>query len=316
MFSVRETTRRARSLAVVLATGFIFPAFPIIGIGAHYGLDLTMKMDNKFMEQTDLSSLKFSLSGVSALPSSFNPSIPVTGKDVPVFINRKGWENTGINLGGKLYVDIIPFVDAVEISANFGVWQYEGSIVYPNGIRTDVSNPSKISDVFTYDTMDLTLKNLLPNKPFWGLEKTPYAKLHCDATVRKYLLKFPPVLKTVKLYAGLGMSVDFATPALSSKLISDALGSDLNQQLTYQNIGPQLFANPEVMKKILNKILDDLMTPHYGCHIAAGTSVKIPAVPIGVYIDGKYIIMFDKLDKNVDVGGSGLLLNVGLALVF
>jgi hypothetical protein len=316
MLRVRETTRRARSFAIVLAMGFIFPAFPIIGIGAHYGLDLTMKMDNKFMEQTDLSNLKFSLGGIPGIPSSFNPAIPLTGKDIPVYIDRKGWENTGINLGGKLYVDVIPFVDAVEVSANFGVWQYEGSIVYPSDIKTDLSGVSKVSDLFKYDTMDLTLKNLLPNRHFWGIEKTPYAKLHCDATLRKYLLKFPPVLKTIKLYAGLGMSVDFATPALSSKLISDALGSDLNQQLTYQNLGPQLFANPETMKKILNKILDELMTPHYGCHVAVGTLIKLPMIPIGFYVDGKYIILFDKLDKYVDVGGSGFLLNAGVALAF
>jgi hypothetical protein len=37
-------------------------------------------------------------------------------------------------------------------------------------------------------------------------------------------------------------------------------------------------------------------------------------MPLGFYVDGKYIIRFDKLDKYVDVGGSGFLINIGAAL--
>jgi len=41
--------------------------------------------------------------------------------------------------------------------------------------------------------------------------------------------------------------------------------------------------------------------------------IKLPMVPVGLYADAKYIIQFDKLDKYVDIGGSGFLINLGLA---
>ncbi len=299
---------------IMIATSSVFP---IIGIGAHYGIDLTMKMDNKAMEQTDFSNLKFSLSGLPAFPDTFKASTILTGNKIPVFINRRDWKNTGINFGGKIYVDILPFIDIVELSTNFGVWQYNGEIVYPTGLKNPLpTNGSKFGDYVTYDTLAVTLKNLYPNRFFWGVNQTPYAKFHFDATIKKYVFKIPPVLKTVKGYAGLGMTLDFATPMLSSKLIEDAIGSTLSSTMTLSQMGSGLFNNQEVMKKVIDKILDDLMTPHYGCHLAVGTMVKLPMIPLGFYLDAKYIIRFDKLDKYVDIGGNGFLFNIGAALAF
>jgi hypothetical protein len=103
---------------------------------------------------------------------------------------------------------------------------------------------------------------------------------------------------------------------LSAKLIQDALGSTLNKTLSYNEINNQIFSQDEIMKKVMQKILDGLMTPHYGCNLDLGAMVKIPVVPLGFYLDAKYIILFDKLDKYVDVGGNGLLINIGAALVF
>ena len=59
----------------------------------------------------------------------------------------------------------------------------------------------------------------------------------------------------------------------------------------------------ECLFKILNQIINNLFTPHYGMHLVAGASLKFPIIPLGFYIDGKYMIPFDKLDKNVDIGG-------------
>ena len=49
-------------VSMVLFAGLTFKASAIIGIGAHYGIDLTMKMNDKLMEQTSFDNLKFSLS--------------------------------------------------------------------------------------------------------------------------------------------------------------------------------------------------------------------------------------------------------------
>ena len=304
---------------LIMAQGY--PASALIGIGAHYGFDFTMKMDDKTMEQTDFSNLKFSLKGLTSLPNGYDTASILTGKDIPVYINRTGWKNTGINFGGKIYVDVLPFIDALEISTNFGVWQYDGSIMYPSSIAVN-PNPSPNAKTFsdfasiTYTTVPISLKNIYPNRFFWGVDQTPYAKLHFDATIRKYILQVPPIVKLLKIYGGAGMSVDFATPVLSSQLVEDAVGSSLSGSYTLDEMQTKIFNQQEIQQKIINRIIDNLMTPHYGCHIALGTMIKPPLFPVGFYIDGKYIIMFDKLDKYIDVGGSGFLINVGAALAF
>jgi len=291
------------------------PVSALIGIGAHYGIDLTLKMDNKLMEQTQLDNLKFSLSGLPSIPG-INPDSVLTGKDIPVYINRKDWKNTGINFGGKIYVDVLPFIDALEVSTNFGVWQYNGSVLYPKSITPKYPPPAQASrfqdlvDV-TYDTLQLSIKKIYPNRYFWGVTETPYAKLHFDATIRKYLLQLPPVIKILKIYGGAGMSVDFATPMLSSKLIDDALRSYSSVPLS-----SDIFSSQDLQKKIIDQIINNMMTPHYGCHIALGSMIKLPMIPLGFYIDAKYIIRFDKMDKYVDIGGNGFLINLGAALAF
>jgi hypothetical protein len=295
------------------------PVFAVIGIGAHYGLDLTLKMDNKLMEQTDFSNLKFSLSGLPGLPTGFNPADILKGQDIPIYINRKDWKNTGINFGGKVYIDVIPFINALEISTNFGVWQYDGSVLYPKSIALkNGASGTKFTDLvdIQYDTLSVSLKKLYPNRFFWGVDQTPYAKLHFDATIRKYILQVPPIVKTLKIYGGAGMSVDFATPMLSSQLITDAIGSTMNDTFNLSQMGPDLFNNQAVTKKIIDQIINKMMTPHYGCHLDLGTMIKIPMIPLGFYVDGKFVIRFDKLDKYVDIGGTGLMFNFGAALAF
>ena len=319
MQGFKKTRLRTRLLAMVFLAGLISPVFAIIGIGAHYGIDLTLKMDNKLMEQTDFSNLKFSLSGLPGFPTGFDAGSVLKGQEIPIYINRKDWKNTGINFGGKIYIDVLPFINALEISTNFGVWQYDGSVLYPSSIKVN-SQPTgtKFSDLVDvqYDTMSVSLKELYPNRFFWGVTQTPYAKLHFDATIRKYILQAPPIIKTFKLYGGAGMSVDFATPMLSSHLIEDAIGSTLNDTFNLSQMGQDLFKNDAVTKKIVDQIINKMMTPHYGCHLDLGAMIKIPMIPLGFYIDGKFIIRFDKMDKYVDIGGTGFLFNVGAALAF
>ncbi len=315
---LRNSFRFARLFAIVIFFG-VSPLFAVIGFGAHYGIDLTLKMDNKLMEQTDFSDLKFSLNGLPGFPAGFDASSVLKGTEIPVYINRKDWKNTGIDFGGKVYVDVLPFINALEVSTNFGIWQYDGSVLYPSRISVNsAATGTDFKDLVNieYDTLSLSLKKLYPNRFFWGVTQTPYAKLHFDATIRKYILQVPPLLKTLKIYGGAGMSIDFATPVLSSRLISDALGSALNDTFNLSQMGTDLFNKQDVQQKILNRIIDNMMTPHYGCHLDLGTMIKLPMVPLGFYIDGKFIIRFDKMDKYVDIGGTGFLFNIGAALAF
>ena len=296
--------------------------FAAAGIGIHYGFDMTLKMNNMPMEQTSFGNLKFGLDNFpqSQLPagSGLSDTVPLTGKNIPVFIKRVDLKNPGINFGGKFYIDVIPVIDAIELSTNFGVWQYDGAVIYPRSISF---NPTPTGNALNgwaniqYDTMPINFKTLDPSASFWGMDKTPYAKLHIDATVRKYILQIPPIVKMLKIYGGAGLSVDFATPMLSAKLIEDALGPTLNTQMNYSELN-SVMSDQTIMRKVLDEIINKMMTPHFGCNLDLGAMVKIPVVPLGFYLDAKYIILFDKLDKYVDVGGNGLLINIGAALVF
>ena len=293
---------------LIMAQGY--PASALIGIGVHYGFDFTMKMDDKTMEQTDFSNLKFSLKGLTSLPNGYDTASILTGKDIPVYINRTGWKNTGINFGGKIYVNVLPFIDALEISTNFGVWQYDGSIMYPSSIAVN-PNPSPNAKTFsdfasiTYTTVPISLKNIYPNRFFWGVDQTPYAKLHFDATIRKYILQVPPIVKLLKIYGGAGMSVDFATPVLSSQLVEDAVGSSLSGSYTLDEMQTKIFNQQEIQQNHQpdHRQFDDasLRLPY-----RAGDHDQASPVSRRLLHRREIMIMFDKLDKYIDVGGSRL----------
>ena len=158
----------------------------------------------------------------------------------------------------------------------------------------------------------VTLKDLGLDNPF--LKKTPYAKLQFDLTVRKYVLKVPPVVNIVKVYAGAGASSFFATPLLSGAFVAKTLGNTLKvaddpAQLKNAIFDPQ----GEAMQKLGKQFLADLMTPHFGAHLDVGAMLKLPVVPVGLYIDGKLLIPFGDMDKDVPgLKSTGFLLNSGL----
>jgi hypothetical protein len=304
---------RGKNLVVFLTTLLITtagfsPVFPIAGLGFHYGLDFSMSMDDQTREQASLGDLKLDVSKFGNLPSSFETD-PLTGKDLPVYVSRTGYENTNINFGGKIFIDILPILDAVELSCNYGMWKYDGSIIYPTSIDFNASNATRdqdINDIATihYDTAAVTIK---------GLDATPYAKLHFDLTVRKFIFQFPPVVKILKLYGGAGMSTFFATPILSAPFIEKAIGESLESATDVTQLGTQVFDNTEIMKKLGEEFMKELFTPHMGGHVDLGAMIKIPLVPFGLFVDCKYLIPFGKMDESVDdLKGYGLLINSGI----
>ena len=305
-------------IAGILFTSLLVSSsFGIAGVGFHWGKDLSLQMEDTEQEWLSFEELTIDHDDIpGTLPSGMTE---ITGTDLPIFLSRTGWESTPINLGGKVFIDIIPFLNCVELSVNYGLWQYDGKIAYPTGMSikddvdySDVGNPEDLFDV-EYDTIPLTLKEF-SGIDVGGLTKTPYMKLQFDLTVRKYLLKLPPVVNILKIYGGGGLSMHFATPILHKKIIEDALGKTLENSFSLTELDADLFSDDELMENILQEIVDRMMTPHMGMHIDLGASVKVPIIPLGVYIDGKFMIPFGQMDENVDIGGYGLLLNFGISL--
>lgn len=296
---------------LTLTSALCFSTYAIAGVGIQWGNDFSMNMDDAVGEQLVFSQLKIK-SGIT------NYTGTISGVSLPIHVNRTAWERKPFNLGAKFYIDIIPFIDAVELSSNFGVWEYKGTIDYPTAMTYNGAsgNPVPSTKDFTpvYATTPITLDNF--GLGYLGIKNTPYMKLNFDLTIRKYILRFPKPLKTLNLYGGGGVSLIFATPVLSPKLVEDALGNQLNTTKSLAELQSGLLGNNKVMKAILDEITGQLMTPHWGVHIDLGVMIKIPVMPFGVYVDGKFMIPFADLDESVDVGGMGILLNTGISLAF
>ena len=153
------------------------------------------------------------------------------------------------------------------------------------------------------------------SNPF--IQNTPFAKLQFDLTVRKYLLKLPPVATTLRFYGGAGVSLYFATPLLSANLIEKAVGNTLSTVNTLGDLNTNAFGSPTVETEIAKEFLNELFTPHWGGHLDLGVMLKAPFMPVGIYVDAKYLIPFGPLDPNVPaLKSNGILINSGIALDF
>jgi len=312
----------------VLSVILVHPISAKVGIGAHWGFDLSVSTDEVY-EQAVFEQLSLDINAITSGTNPFPPSVStITGDRLPVFIERTSMNpgdpvlDNKFSFGGKLFVDIIPVLDAVELSLNFGVWEYQGKIAYPTSIDWSSTPPAdpfsaSINDLYVvnYDTINITIADL--NVPYLGLSGTPYAKLHFDLSVRKYLVRVPGRLKTLNLYAGGGLSMHLATPVLSAKLIENALEEQLTQSFSSVSaMGADFLGQPEIMKAVLDEIVTGFLSPKLGAHILVGAMVKIPVLPISVNIDGKLQLPFASFDDYVDVSGVGLLINTGIGLYF
>jgi len=270
---------RTAAAALLLTVSVVSTSYAIAGIGAHWGFDLSMSMEN---------------SG-----EQINLNLPENPTNASLTFSRENWDRSVINFGGKAYIDIIPIIDAIEISCNFGLWNYDGALNF----KSDAGNIA----------IPLGLKDVGLN--YMGLDKTPYMKLHLDATIRKNLFKFPPVLNIIKLNAGAGASAHFATPVLNGKMIED-IATKNNFDLSAL-VEPNSDASKNFAKAVVQKIIDEsLSEPVFGMHLLLGTQIKLPIIPVGIYVDGKFMIPFSKFDEHADLKGMGFLVNTGISLSF
>jgi hypothetical protein len=309
-----------RALMSFVAVGLLAsPVAAVVGVGVHYGIDATLDM--KDLRGESLEFLHFQLNTVeqfapsqfdiSLLPQHLRDMTTISGKDIPLYVDRIDWKRSPLNIGGKVYIDAIPVIDAIELSMNFAMWEYLGQIRYPNGVDpAKLTTAQHLADVFTYDSLPVTLDQF--DIGYGPLHQTPYTKLHFDLTVRKNVIKVPKKMKIFRLYAGGGATLAFATPLLSTSLVEKALGSDLdvtdfNQLMSVVNV-------QDNQRKILDEIINSLMTPHFGMHLVVGTMIKLPVIPLGFYVDGKLMIPFGDIDENLDRAGFGFLVNGGVTL--
>jgi hypothetical protein len=290
---------RVITVAVLITMFAVSNSYAIFGAGLHWGFDMSMGMENVSKEPINLGGGTLTLGELS-----------IDANDL-FHVSRMNWKSSPINFGGKVYIDIIPFIETIELSCNFGMWQYDGTLYVLDPLETASASAAAGRLELEYRPMDLTLKNI-DGLSYIGLTGTPYAKLHFDATARKTILN----LWLVKFSAGAGVSAHFATPLLSNSIIESALaiGSNINEDML-----ADLAADPTgaSAKKIVQTIIDEALgKPALGMHFLLGVKGKLPVIPVGVYLDAKYMIPFSKFDKDAGDGinGFGLLVNAGISL--
>lgn len=313
-----------------------------LGIGLHYGMDFSLKMKDVrdqflFDNQTVISPVNF----VNSIPSNLVSQLPITLDSLKQLVNanqqnfvantpfkfsRTNFKRSMINFGGKLYVDIIPIIDAIELSFNIGAWQYDAVLRYPDGTLQPNLDYTKIDafiksgdyeKVFQMKDFPITLESLgMSYLKMFGITKTPYMKMLFDLSIRKNLFAIPKPLKTWKLYIGGGPSLHIGTPVMTDEFVESTLrdaitnaGSDITN---IKSLLPP--ASNVLLRDMLQKLIDQAKKPTFGIHIILGTMIKLPVIPLGFYVDGKYEIPFGDLDKKAGLKGYGFLLNGGIAL--
>lgn len=304
---------KATALVSLLAA----PAFSLGGgAGFHWGFDFTTTMDDEPKEalsfHPNLDNAFFTIL------NSFDPSIVTELETTPVlYISRENFERGAINFGGKAFFNLRAIPIDIEASVNFGAWRYDGAIHYidPTATRDSLNAqadaPAQLSWLQAngpvYASQALNIQ-AITGEEFFGLNKTPYAKLHADLSIKK---TFKPKIigRFLQPSVGAGASIHFETPVLSEQLLTNALDMD------FTNLDPSMFtgnsdAAKENLKKIMDEITESGKEPKMGMHFLVGVSVKPPLIPLGFYVDGKYNIVFKNDDYFTKT--NGFLVNAGI----
>lgn len=330
---------------IIMTAAIAVQALPIQpGIGIHYNIDLSVTMDDqlndplRFDAGSSFDPSVFLFSGADSLKQAFgadsayfdtlmsgvmNPNSAAYGA-LPVTFSRSNLKASPINFGGKVYLNIKPVVNAgLEGSFNIGFWQYDAVMKYPVAVKSDLStadaqaflSSGNYGNLMQMDSISLDPKTVGLTVPGF-IKGMQYTKINVDLTLKKFL-KYPAD-KVLRLYLGAGGGVHMGTPLMTPELVNEMLASTLSSAGTTIG-GFQTALTPAqaqaVGKQIVDKLLKDGKKPVFGPHIAVGAHVKLPVVPIGIYLDGKYTFIVGDLDKNAkDLKGNGLRFNAGLSL--
>ncbi len=322
------------------------PTHAIVGAGFHWGFDFSLDMEDTFddplafdfitpVDLIDPSSLGLSISEIDdllpgditydSLKILINEHLDVLEARAPLTLSRKDWARSIINMGGKVFIDDIRIIDAVELSFNIGAWEYEAVLKYPTGEMQEDITPEDVQDfvetgdyekILKMDEAPLTLDAMgLSYLKIFGISKTPYTKMHFGLSIRKNLVAKPDKSKLFKLYLGGGVNLHLGTPVITPNFVEDIIKSSIES--AGNNINEMnTSVSDDLLNDVLEKLINEGKNPTFGMHILLGIMAKLPVIPLGFYGDAKFMIPFGDIDDNVDLRGYGFLVNTGISLSF
>jgi hypothetical protein len=237
-------------LAATATLAIQAPVHALIGIGVSGGLNNT--------------SIDAKTETVSAgdLPAYFKPA-GVTSPSLPLDrAKMAGMYQVGV----KAWLEIPLLPIEFEAASNLAWGNYKSSMIYSDGINAPKSIPVDVPSPLVG----------------FGEDKgsTPYVNLLTDLTIRYPLIEIPPVLHTLKLYVGAGVTHVLATRVIDKKDIKETFESTASG-VTFDTTKAGLESAGKVVE-------DNLLQSTIGGHVSVGAQLKIPVLPFAFFVDGKW----------------------------
>ncbi|MBN1969986.1 MAG: outer membrane beta-barrel protein [Candidatus Delongbacteria bacterium] len=105
-------------------------------------------------------------------------------------------------------------------------------------------------------------------------EEFTYMRASIDATLKYYLIEFPPALNTLGVYLAGGVGINFITPLVSEEVFLQEM-SDISEGATSAEIDLEELTKSSTV---------------FGGSFGAGVRIKVPVAPISFNIDYRYVI--------------------------
>jgi hypothetical protein len=205
------------------------------------------------VNSTSISSTTQTIAG-SDLPAAFSG----TGGSGDTLKLQRGKLSGLTQLGVKAWLELPIIPIEFEAASNIAWGSYKSSLILSHD-GNDTVIPVDVSS------------------PFAGLGSksgsTPYFSVLTDLTLRYRLFELPPLspIKPFKIWVGAG-----GTYAVASRVVDESdLKAIYGSGASYQS------------KATLK---NNLLTSTFGGHLAAGLQVKIPVLPLALFVDGKWYL--------------------------
>jgi hypothetical protein len=288
IFFEESFMKKVIGLAAAFALLASTQAFAIVGVGAHYVMNLGSSLKGS---SGDVYSLDFEELGEQSIK-----------------INQKSADGLR-GIGFKAWLDILPVID-IEGTLNVAATRYGVSLNIPKYSEGEIVR----------DEIDLGYSPDAPFSMVFDKASPLYGVVNGDLSITYPFFTDNSVIKKfIRPYLGAGVSYFASIPIINASFTKKMINEDL-AQLLIPKIDPEtgnaIPPSPDAANKLSNALVDALMEESYksgiGGHIIAGFRFTIPLIPLAVYANGKYYI-----GGNIDDQFSnGFVLEIGGGLAF
>jgi hypothetical protein len=245
---------KLKLLVALSALAFAAPSHALVGLAVSAGLN-----------STTISGADQTMVGAT-LPKAFSND---TGASLVVHRTKlSGMTQFGVKAWLELPVIPVEF----EVASNIAWGYYQSSLIlnsaaltHPDTIKVDVPAP-------------------IPGESKKSGE-TPYFSWLTDLTFRYPILQLPPLspIQPLKLWVGAGPTYVVASRVVDQSDLESIYGTAGSYTVSATG---DAAAEAAARKTFIN----NLTTNTWGAHLAVGAQLKIPVVPIALFIDGKWYL--------------------------